>query len=69
MVDIGRTRQEYLQKGLSRKGLDDNPCAQFEIWYQQAEEAKHPYSNAMSLATVGKDLIIGLEATSCNTSL
>ena len=57
MVDIGRTRKEYLQKGLSRKGLEENPFLQFEKWYQQAEEAKHPYSNAMSLATVGKDLL------------
>ncbi len=57
MMDIGRTRQEYLRTGLNRKDLEGNPFKQFEKWYQQAEKAKHPYSNAMSLATVGRDLL------------
>jgi len=56
-MDISNSRKEYTRTGLSRKNLNDNPFLQFETWYKQAEESKHPYPNAMSLATTGDDLL------------
>jgi len=56
-MDISNSRKEYTRTGLSRKNLNDNPFLQFETWYKQAEESKHPYPNAMNLATTGDDLL------------
>lgn len=50
-MDIADFRQEYTQKGLSRKDLHPDPFQQFERWFQQACEAKLPEPNAMTLAT------------------
>lgn len=57
MNDISKLRQEYTTKGLRRNDLNDNPIKQFELWFNQAIEAKILEPNAMSLATVGKDLM------------
>jgi pyridoxamine 5'-phosphate oxidase len=56
MVDLTTMRQEYTTKGLHREDLDANPFAQFELWFNQALEAKLIEPNAMTLATVGRDL-------------
>lgn len=56
-MDIKNRRTEYTQKGLRGKDLNPNPFMQFESWYKEAEAADHPYPNAMSLATAGKDLM------------
>ncbi|KZN39583.1 pyridoxamine 5'-phosphate oxidase [Pseudoalteromonas luteoviolacea] len=46
-------RREYIQGGLSREMLDENPIAQFEKWLAQAVEAKFSADpTAMVVATV-----------------
>lgn len=56
MNDLSRLRQEYTTKGLRREDLLDSPLKQFELWFNQALEASLLEPNAMSLATVGKDM-------------
>lgn len=48
-------RKDYGLAGLVEKDLAKNPFQQFEKWFQEAEAAKVPEPNAMSLATVGRD--------------
>ncbi len=50
-MDISHLREDYTKAGLDRDSLQDNPFDQFEIWFQQAQEAHLPEPNAMSLAT------------------
>ena len=45
-------RREYVQGGLRRKGINENPIAQFENWLQQAIESGLTDPTAMTLATV-----------------
>ncbi|ESP91700.1 MULTISPECIES: pyridoxamine 5'-phosphate oxidase [Pseudoalteromonas] len=46
-------RREYVQDGLRREALKDNPIEQFEIWLQQAVDAKFTADpTAMVVATV-----------------
>ncbi|WP_299735615.1 pyridoxamine 5'-phosphate oxidase [uncultured Endozoicomonas sp.] len=54
-MDISHLREEYTQAGLNRDNLDENPFAQFELWFQQAEQAQLPEPNSMSLATADAD--------------
>lgn len=56
MKDISKLRQEYTTKGLRRDDLLDSPIKQFELWFEQALSAEILEPNAMSLATVGKDM-------------
>jgi pyridoxamine 5'-phosphate oxidase len=48
-------RKDYSLAGLLEKDLAKNPFRQFEKWFQEAEAAKIPEPNAMTLATVGRD--------------
>lgn len=48
-------RKDYGLAGLVEKDLAKNPFRQFETWFAEAEAAKIPEPNAMSLATVGRD--------------
>lgn len=48
-------RKDYSLAGLHEKDLAKNPFRQFERWFQEAEAAKIPEPNAMSLATTGRD--------------
>ncbi|WP_419764721.1 MAG: pyridoxamine 5'-phosphate oxidase [Arcobacter sp.] len=57
MKDISQLRQEYTTKGLRRDDLLNSPIKQFELWFEQAMSAQILEPNAMSLATVGKDMI------------
>lgn len=57
MNDLSKLRQEYTTKGLRRGDLKDTPIKQFELWFNQALEAKILEPNAMSLATVGNDMM------------
>lgn len=57
MKDLSTLRQEYTTKGLRRGDLKDTPIKQFELWFKQALEANLLEPNAMSLATVGKDMM------------
>jgi len=56
MADLTTMRQEYMTKGLHRKDMMDNPFAQFELWFNQAVEAKLIEPNAFTLCTVGSDM-------------
>lgn len=49
-------RREYTKAGLNENELDANPLVQFELWMQQALDAKMSTDpTAMSLATVDAD--------------
>lgn len=48
-------RKDYSLAGLLEKDLAKNPFRQFEKWFQEAEAAKVPEPNAMTLATTGRD--------------
>ena len=50
-MDISDIRTDYVKYGLKRSDLADNPLDQFSAWFKQAQEAKLPEINAMSLAT------------------
>ena len=54
-MDIDDHHKEYTRSGLSRKDLNADPMVQFELWFQQAEDAGLKYPNAFSLATAGTD--------------
>ncbi|WP_066014718.1 pyridoxamine 5'-phosphate oxidase [Endozoicomonas atrinae] len=51
-MDISHLREEYTQAGLSRDNLRTSPFDQFELWFEQAQQAQLAEPNAMSLATV-----------------
>jgi pyridoxamine 5'-phosphate oxidase len=55
-LDITQLRYEYISKGLDEKDLSKDPLMQFEKWFQEALEAKLIEPNAMSLATISKEL-------------
>lgn len=44
-------RKDYSLAGLAEKDLARDPFRQFEKWFQEAEGAKIPEPNAMTLAT------------------
>jgi pyridoxamine 5'-phosphate oxidase len=48
-------RKDYSMAGLLEKDLAKDPFRQFERWFQEAEAAKIPEPNAMTLATTGRD--------------
>jgi pyridoxamine 5'-phosphate oxidase len=48
-------RKEYTQKALIESGIDADPIRQFNIWWQDAMEAKIIEVNAMTLATASAD--------------
>lgn len=48
-------RREYTKDGLRREMLKDTPVAQFELWLEQAIEAKFADPTAMVVATVDED--------------
>lgn len=54
-MDIGNIRKEYIQSGMNRKDLNDDPLAQFVFWFEQARQAELKEVNAMSIATVRAD--------------
>jgi pyridoxamine 5'-phosphate oxidase len=51
-MNIADLRREYMLGGLSEKGADPDPFAQFERWMRDAIDARLPLANAMTLATV-----------------
>ena len=52
---LAEMRRDYGLTGLVEKDLAKNPFVQFEKWFQEAEAAKVPEPNAMTLATVSRD--------------
>lgn len=51
-MDLEKLRREYLQDGLKRASLVDDPIRQFEIWLNQAIDARIKDPTAMTVATV-----------------
>lgn len=51
-MELENFRREYLQGGLKREDLNDDPIAQFEIWLKQAIKAGLHDPTAMTVATV-----------------
>ena len=54
-VSLADLRKEYSLSGLLEKDLARDPFRQFEQWFQEAEAAKLPEPNAMTLATATRD--------------
>ena len=50
--DLSRMRREYLTGNLLESDLKADPFQQFDLWYQQAEQACRYFPNTMTLATV-----------------
>ena len=50
-----KLRREYTDAGLNEQDLDTNPFNQFEMWFQEAIDAKIDLPDAMTLATATKD--------------
>ncbi|MGL5291434.1 MAG: pyridoxamine 5'-phosphate oxidase [Vibrionaceae bacterium] len=51
-MDLSSLRREYTQSGLRRSQLPPDPLTLFELWLQQAVEAKLSDPTAMTVATV-----------------
>jgi pyridoxamine 5'-phosphate oxidase len=69
--ELQNLRQEYSAESLSETTININPIKQFDIWFNEAIEAKLPEPNAMTLATATHDgrpsarivLLKGFDAT------
>ncbi len=57
MANLFSMRNEYMKSGLRRADLEDNPIKQFELWFNQAIDAKLIEPNGMTLATVGVNML------------
>jgi pyridoxamine 5'-phosphate oxidase len=55
MTNIADLRKSYERAELDEAGALSAPMRQFELWLQEAIEAKLPEPTAMTLATVGAD--------------
>jgi pyridoxamine 5'-phosphate oxidase len=54
-VTLADLRRDYSLAGLTEKDLAKDPFRQFEKWFQEAEAAKVPEPNAMTLATATRE--------------
>jgi pyridoxamine 5'-phosphate oxidase len=54
-MSLADLRKDYSLAGLTEKDLARDPFRQFEKWFQEAEAAKIPEPNAMTLATATRD--------------
>jgi pyridoxamine 5'-phosphate oxidase len=53
--DFSSLRKEYSRHSLDETDVDLNPFAQFDLWFQQALNARLPEPNAMALGTATSD--------------
>lgn len=53
--NIAAIREDYLKGSLSEEDVAVHPLAQFEIWFEEAINAKVVEPNAMVLSTIAKD--------------
>jgi len=53
--ELQNLRQDYSAASLSETTININPIKQFDIWFNEAIEAKLPEPNAMTLATATHD--------------
>ena len=54
-MPLADLRKDYSLAGLAEKDLARDPFRQFDKWFQEAEAAKIPEPNAMTLATAARD--------------
>ena len=54
-METDKLRREYNSAGLCESDVSESPYEQFELWFQQAVDAKIDLPDAMTLATVSKD--------------
>ena len=54
-MDLSDRRAEYTKHSLDQSDLAENPFAQFEVWFREAEECQLDEPNAFCLATVSAD--------------
>lgn len=54
-MSLADLRKDYSLSGLTEKDLARDPFRQFEKWFQEAEAAKLPEPNAMTLATATRE--------------
>lgn len=54
-MTLADLRKDYSLAGLTEKDLARDPYRQFEKWFQEAEAAKLPEPNAMTLATANRE--------------
>ena len=54
-MSLADLRKDYSLAGLAEKDLARDPFRQFETWFQEAEAAKIPEPNAMTLATATRE--------------
>ena len=54
-MELEDIRREYSKGGLRRKDLKTNPVDQFNLWLQQAIDAKLTDPTAMTVATVDEN--------------
>jgi pyridoxamine 5'-phosphate oxidase len=52
MTTLADLRKEYARGSLDETSVDANPYRQFEAWFKQAQDARLPEPNTMTLATV-----------------
>jgi pyridoxamine 5'-phosphate oxidase len=64
VLNIQKLRQDYTLRSLELSNLDSNPLAQFQRWFQEAQEAQVIEPNAMTLATASLQAV-----PSCRTVL
>lgn len=55
LMSLAHLRKDYSLAGLAEKDLARDPFRQFDKWFQEAEAAKIPEPNAMTLATATRD--------------
>ena len=55
-MNIADLRKSYERAELSETESDANPMRQFDRWLKEAIQGEVPEPNAMTLATVGRDL-------------
>jgi pyridoxamine 5'-phosphate oxidase len=54
-MSVADLRKEYALRGLSEADLAADPLAQFQLWFDEAQAARVPEPNAMTLATATPD--------------
>lgn len=54
-MSLADLRQDYSLAGLDEKDLAKDPFRQFDQWFQEAQAAKVPEPNAMTLATASAE--------------
>lgn len=52
MTTLADLRKDYARGSLDETSVDANPIRQFEAWFKQAQDARLPEPNTMTLATV-----------------